>query len=312
MPLTGQARAFLDEVASKGSPPSYTITPQEARLNRDVPLEPGPDVGTVVDHVVSYGGADIPVRVYTPRGAGPHPVLVWFHGGGWVIGSLLSADGTCRRISAGTECAVVSVDYRLAPEWKFPTAVEDCYASTCWVADNASALNIDPGRIAVGGDSCGGTLATVMTMLSKERKGPPLVFQLLICPLADWNFETTSYRERSEGTRLTVRHMRWYKSHYLRDEADATHPYAAPLHARDVSGLPPALVITAEYDPLCDEGEAYAEKLKRAGVATTVRRYDGVPHLYYMVPGRIDEAKTTISQCCEALRKAFAKRGTRK
>jgi acetyl esterase len=306
MPLTAQAKAFLDEVAAKGSPPSYTVTPREARLNRDVPLEMGPDVARVENLTVSHAGGVVPVRVYTPAGTGPFPVLVWYHGGGWVIGSLESADGTCRRIAAGAGCAVVSVDYRLAPEWKFPTAVEDCFAATIWVAANASRINIDATRLAVGGDSAGGNLATVVAMLSRERGGPRIVFQLLIYPVTDWNFDTTSYRERSAGTRLTVNHMRWYRDHYLRSDADAVNPYAAPLHAKNLKELPPALVITAEYDPLCDEGEAYAARLQEAGVPTVCKRYNGVPHLFYMVPSRIDEARTAIAQSCEALKRAFA------
>jgi acetyl esterase len=307
MPLTVQAKAFLDEIAAKGSPPAYTLPPAEARLNRDVPLEPGPDVASVEDHTVPHSTGTILVRVYTPPGTGPFPVLVWFHGGGWVIGSLESADGTCRRLSVGTGCAVVSVDYRLAPEWKFPTAAEDCYTATAWVAQNASQIGLDGRRLAVGGDSAGGNLATVVALMSRDRGSPAIVFQLLICPVTDRNFETQSYRENMIGYRLTREHMRWYWNHYLRTDTDAAHPYAAPLQARDLSGLPPALIATAEFDPLRDEGEAYAERLRQAGVPTTCTRYAGVPHLFYMVPGRIDEARTVIARSCAALQTAFGR-----
>jgi acetyl esterase len=311
MPLTAQAKAFLDEVAAKGSPPAYTLPPAEARLNRDVPLEPGPEVASAEDHAIPHPTGTIPVRVYTPHGNGPFPVLVWFHGGGWVIGSLESADGTCRRLTAGAACTVVSVAYRLAPEWKFPTAAEDSYAATVWVARNAPSINVDTSRLAVGGDSAGGNLATVVALMSRDRGGPPIVFQLLIYPVTDRNFSTNSYRENATGYRLTRDHMRWYWDHYLRTDADAANPYAAPLQAADLSGLPPALIITAEFDPLRDEGEAYAEGLRQAGVPTTCTRYAGVPHLFYMVPGRIAEARRAIDQSCAALKTAFGRQEER-
>jgi acetyl esterase len=211
----------------------------------------------------------------------------------------------CRRFAEGAGCSVVSVDYRLAPEWKFPTAVEDCFAATTWVAKSSSLTGIDAGQLAVGGDSAGGNLATVVSRIALERSGPPIALQLLICPVTDWNFDTPSYREHGAGSRLTREDMQWFRRHYLRTDEDAVNAYAAPLRAKDLSGLPPALIITGECDPLCSEGEAYALRLRDAGVPTTYTCYKGMPHLFYVAPGRIDEAKTVIAQSCAALKRAF-------
>ncbi len=201
------------------------------------------------------------LRIYTPveaGGPGALPVLVFFHGGGWVVGNLDTHDGLCRRLANAAGCLVVSVDYRLAPEARFPAAVDDAYAATRWVAARASSFGGDGTRLAVGGDSAGGNLAAVVSLLAHERGAPPLRFQLLLYPVTDFAFDTPSYRENGEGYLLTRANMEWYAGHYLRDGADRRHPHAAPLRAADVGGSPPTMVITAQYDPLRDEGEAYA------------------------------------------------------
>ena len=306
MPLDQQSRTALDEMASQGLPPSHTLTPQEARANSDVKREPGPEVARVEDRLIPGPGGPIPVRIYTP-GEGNPPVLVWFHGGGWVLGSLDTVDGTCRRLAKGANCAVVSVDYRLAPEAKFPAAAEDCYAATSWVASNAASLNADPARVAVGGDSAGGNLAAVTALMARDKGGPSLVFQLMVYPVIQRKFDTKSYLDNADGYRLTRQGMIWFWNHYLSDESEATNPYAAPIQAKDLAGLPPALIITAEFDPLRDEGEAYATRLQEAGVPTACTRYDGTIHLFFSMPSAIDKGRQAVEQACSALKAAFAR-----
>jgi acetyl esterase len=201
---------------------------------------------------------------------------------------------------------VVSVDYRLAPETKFPGAADDCYAATVWAAQQAARINGDANRIAVGGDSAGGNLAAVIALMARDRGGPPLAFQLLVYPVTARDFATSSYRQNAEGYGLSLDSMRWYWDHYLQNPADASNPYAAPLVAQDLKGVPPALVITAEYDPLCDEGEAYARRLQAAGVPTTCSRYDGMIHGFFGMSAVLDKGKQAVAEACAALRQAFA------
>ena len=221
------------------------------------------------------------------------------------MGSLDSVDGTCRRMCVGTGAVVVSVDYRLAPEHKFPAAADDCYAATAWAAANAASLNADSSRVAVGGESAGGNLAAVVPLMARD-KGPSIVFQLMVYPVTERNFGTNSYSSNADGYGLTHLGMAWYWDHYMAQDSDAENPYAAPMKATDLSGLPPAMVITAEYDPLRDEGEAYAARLQAAGIPTVCTRYEGQIHLFYALPDIIDDGKKAVSQACEALRAAFA------
>ena len=307
MPLDPQAQAVLDQLAALNLPPNYTVTPLEARANAKLrPSVPGPEVSTVEDRVIQGPGGDVPVRIYTPAGAGPFPVLVWFHGGGMVLGDLDTADGTARHLCVGAGCVVVSVDYRLAPEHKFPAAPEDCYAATEWVSKNADSMGVDANRMAVGGDSAGGNLATVVALMSRDRGGPPLVFHLVVYPMVDRDFNTESYRSNADGYLLTRDSMRWYWNHYLGTEADTANPYAVPLQTNDLGRLPSALVITAEYDPLRDEGDAYADRLRAAGVPAVSSRYDGMIHGFFGMSAVLDKGKQAMSEACAALTKAFA------
>jgi acetyl esterase len=283
------------------------VAPVQARLNfKARPRAAGPEVAKVQDLMIAGPGPSIPVRIYTPAGRGPFPILVWFHGGGWVVGDLDSADATARHLTVGAGCMVISVDYRLAPETKFPGAAEDCYAATQWAARQSARFNGDPARIAVGGDSAGGNLATVVAMMARDRSGPPLAFQLLVYPVTHRDFTTDSYQRCADGYLLSRAGMEWYWNHYLRDAADAANPYAAPLLATDLSGLPAALVITAEFDPLCDEGEAYARRLQEAGVPTTYSRYDGMIHGFFGMPAVIDKGRQAVAEASAALKTAFA------
>ena len=304
MPPDAQAQAVLD-VINKG-PRWETLTVAEVRrLSGAVAFERGPDVGNVEDRVIPGPGGDIPLRVYTPSGAGPFPALVWFHGGGWVIGSLDSADGACRRISVGTECVVVSVDYRLAPEARYPAAVEDAYAATAWVVSSAAEINVDGARVAVGGTSAGGNLAAVVPLMARERGGPSIVFQLLVVPVTDYNYNTTSYEEKAEGCFVTRAMMEYFWDLYLNDESEGDNPHASPMKAADLRGLPPALVLTAEFDPLCDDGARYAQRLQQAGVPTVYKCYEGTIHFFIMMPGRLDQGKQSLVDACGALKEAF-------
>jgi acetyl esterase len=307
MPLDPQARHVIEQIASLGLPPAHTVSPDEARANSKLrPRSPGPEVAKVEDRKVSGFGQEIPVRIYTPFGVGPFPILVWCHGGGMVVGDLDAADGTARHLTAAADCVTVSVDYRLAPETKFPGACEDCYAATMWAAQNAASLNGDPARMAVGGDSAGGNLAAVVAQMARDRGKPGLVFQLLVYPMVDCNFETASYVQNAEGYLLSRDSMQWYWQHYLNSPADAANSYAAPLQAQDLSRLPAALVITAEYDPLRDEGEAYAQRLQASGVSTTCTRYDGMVHGFFGMSGLMDKGKQAIEEAASALKRAFA------
>ncbi|HEX2278310.1 MAG TPA: alpha/beta hydrolase [Candidatus Tectomicrobia bacterium] len=307
MPLDPQAKQVLDQLAALGLPPNHLVSPAQARLNmKSRPRAAGPEVAKVEDRLIPGPRVELPVRIYTPAGAGPFPILLWYHGGGWVVGDLDTADPTARHLAVGADCVVVSVDYRLAPETKFPGAADDCYAATVWAAQNAARINGDPQRIAVGGDSAGGNLAAAVALMARDRGGLSLAFQLLVYPVTACNFETTSYRQNAEGYSLTLDGMRWYWDQYLQNPGDASNPYAAPLTATDLKGLPPALVITAEYDPLCDDGAAYARHLQAAGVATTYTCYAGMIHGFFGMAAVLDKSQQAIAEACAALRQAFA------
>jgi acetyl esterase len=306
--LDPQAKALLDAMPPM---PDFDAIPlelirqgmasQNALAPGAVPLQ----VAKVENRTIPGPDGEIPVRIYTPEGQGPFPVLVYFHGGGFVLCDLDTHDGSCRSLCRGAQVVVVSVDYRLAPEHGFPAGPEDCYAATRWVADNAAGIGGDASRIAIGGDSAGGNLTAVVALMARDRKGPALRFQLLIYPVTDFDFGTASYRENAEGYFLTTSMMKWFWGHYLSDAADGASAYASPLRAEDLSGLPPALCITAGYDPLRDEGEAYAEKLRAAGNDVVLSRYPGMIHGFFGMDAVLDEAKRAIGEASDALRKAL-------
>ena len=309
MPLDPQAQRVIEAMAALNLKPVEESTPAEARESirtRTAALGPFPDVAAVVDHRVAVSGGEITVRAYSPDGPGPHPALVYYHGGGWVIGDLYTHDGLCRSITNAARCALLSVDYRLAPESKYPVAVEDSYAALLWIVANAERLGIDRRRMAVGGDSAGGNLATVMALMARDRTGPRLALQVLIYPVTDHDLDTRSYRENATGYILTREGMRWFWNHYLASEAQGREPYASPLHAASLAGLPPALVITAEYDPLCDEGEAYAARLRDAGIPVTLTRYPGMFHGFVRLTNVLDKARTALDEIASSVQKAFA------
>jgi acetyl esterase len=309
MLLDPQAQAFLDQVATMNLPPLNTMSVEQARQVAAALSEmhgaPEP-VGSVDNLVIPGPASEIPIRVYTPEQSGPLPVLVYCHGGGWVVGDLESHDAVCRALANAAGCLVASVEYRLAPEHKFPAAAEDAYAATRWMAENAGQIAGDPQRIAVGGDSAGGNLAAAVALMARDRGGPQLTCQLLIYPLTESACETVSCQENGEGYFLTLEMLRWFWNHYLGSDADRRNPYAAPLRARDLRGLPPALVLTAEFDPLRDEGEAYATRLRAAGVQVQCKRYDGMIHGFFSMGGLLDQARVAMDEVAAGLQAAFS------
>ena len=233
------------------------------------------------------------------------PVCVWFHGGGWVVGSIATNDPTCRALANAAGAIVVSVDYRLAPEHRFPIPLDDCYAATEWAAANAAAFGGDASRLAVAGSSAGGNLAAAVALRARDEGGPRLAHQSLICPVVDTDLERRSYIENGEGYGLNYDTMVYFLQCYVRDEADASNPYVAPMAADDLSRLPPAFVLTCEYDPLRDEGEAYAERLRQAGVPVKASRYDGQVHALFNAGVPFTRTWDAIDEAATELRKAF-------
>jgi acetyl esterase len=267
-------------------------------------------VASVEDRFIPGPAGDLPVRVYIPKGRGPFPIVIFFHGGGWVLGDLDTHDPFCPALCAGAGCVVVSVGYRLAPEHRFPAASDDALAATRWVAAHTAEIGGDPARIALAGDSAGGNLATVTTLRACDEGGPVLRGQLLICPVVGYHTPPTpSYVENAEGYGMTREAMVWFWEQYLADAAQATHPHAVPLVAPDLRGLPPALVITAEYDVLRNEGERYVERLRAAGVPARVSRYDGVHHRFAELIGILDQAAKARDEMCAWLREVLAEPG---
>lgn len=314
MPLDPQAQALLDQLKALGGPALNELSAPDARIAAQAlgTLSGPPEtVAKVENRTIPGPGGALPVRIYTPAGSGPFPALVFFHGGGWVIGDLDTQDGPCRKLTNGGGCVVVSVDYRLAPEHKFPAAPDDTYAATRWVAANAASINVDPTRIAVGGDSAGGNLTAVTAQMARDRGGPQLVFQLLIYPVTDGACDTASYRDNADGYLLTKDMMLWFWNYYVRNDADRLNPMASPLRAQSLRGLPPALVQSAEFDPLRDEGEAYAARLKEADVPVKLTRYKGMIHGFFGTGSIIDQANAAIAEAAAALRSAFASREKR-
>jgi acetyl esterase len=306
VPLDPQVQALLEQMSSAGMPALSAGSPQDARAMiagmREM-MGPGEEVAAVEDRTVPGPAGDIPVRIYRPAGDGEQPVLVFFHGGGWVIGDIESHDGTCRALANRSGATVVSVDYRLAPEAVFPAAVDDCVAATTWIGGHGDELGVDSSRLAVGGDSAGGNLAAVVAIAARDAGGPPIAFQLLIYPATDARMGSPSISENGEGYFLTEVDMKWFYGHYAPDVTDWR---ASPLLAADLSNLPPAFVLTAEYDPLRDEGEAYADALKKAGGKVDVTRYPGLIHGFFTLASVLDAGKGAVDDAGRALKNALA------
>jgi acetyl esterase len=308
MSLHPQVAGLLERVARSPLPPYHSVPAFVARrIYRDTraALSPKPPQVAEVKLLVVEG--QVAMRAYRPVPGETLPALVFFHGGGWTIGDVDTHDVVCRQLALDARCVVCSVDYRLAPEDPFPAAVDDCFLATRYVHRNARALGIDPMRIAVAGDSAGGNLAAVVALMARDKGEPPLTYQLLIYPATDQRCEFPSHERNGEGYLLTSDAIRFFRAAYLPDAKDRTDWRASPLLASSHVNLPPAFVLTAGYDPLVDEGRAYAERLAQSGVDVTYKEYSDMVHGFVLFGGVLDTANVALTECAERLRGAFEK-----
>lgn len=309
VPLDAKLKAALE--AASALTPIETMSAPEARAAIEERVAKFPKLNEKIaraDNRQIPGKAGmIPVRIYTPEGKKPFPTLLYIHGGGWVVGSLDTHDDLCRSLCHRVRCVVVSVAYRLAPEAKFPAALEDCYSALEWCAKHATEIGGDGKHLAVAGDSAGGHLTACTSLYARDHKGPKITQQVLIYPVINHGFDTASYHQNAEGYGLNRVRMMWYWNHYLAKPEDGGNPYASPLQAKDLRGLPPALILTAEYDPLRDEAEAYAARLHRAGVPVQCKRYLDMNHGFLQFGAAYPQAKHGLQSVSETLRQAFAK-----
>jgi len=311
MKLDPDAQVLHDAMIKANRPAMETLTPVEGRkFMRDLRTalkQAVPPVAEVQELVADGPHGAIPVRLYRskPRAQGPQPVVMFFHGGGWVIGDLETHDNLCRSIANAGECAVVSVDYRLAPEHKFPKAADDCWAATRWAHARAGELALDRERMAVAGDSAGGNLATVTAMLAAQSGEVALRYQVLLYPTVDLGFSYGSFKNAGTGFNLTAPAMEWFRDHYLNSPHEVDDWRASPLRSKDIAKLPPAYIATAGCDPLCDEGEAYARLLARHGVPVTFRHFPGQMHGFAGMSGYVKAADEVLADIGAELRKAW-------
>jgi len=309
MPLDPQAHALLAQRAALATPPLHTMTATDARAAVNASIDtvtPREAVARVENREVPGPHGPIPVRLYTPEGQGPFPILLYFHGGGWVVCSIETHDAWSRHITNKIGCVVVSVDYRQAPEHPFPAAVDDCYAATQWAATHAASFNGDDRRLAVAGDSAGGTLAAVVCLLARDQGGPTLTYQVLITPATDYyNLALSSYRDNATGYGMDTADVVWLMDLYLPRGVDRDDPRAFPLRATDLAGLPSAMVMTAEYDSLRDDGDLYATRLQEAGVPVVWTRYEGMIHNFPLAYAVLDRGEQAVDNMAAALRSAF-------
>ncbi|WP_448005555.1 alpha/beta hydrolase [Agromyces bauzanensis] len=309
MPIDPQAAAFIAAANESGAQPVETLSITQARLSgmTYLDLQGAPEQVARVEHRFIPGPtADLPVRIYYPEaGEGPFPAIVWYHGSGWVICNIEVNDVPARAIANRSGCVVIAVNYQKAPEHPFPVPLDDCFATLQWTTENAGRLGIDPDRIAVGGDSAGGNLAAAVALRANAEGGPAIAFQVLIYPVTNYAFDTESYEANAEGYLLQRESMRFFWDQYLESPSDGANPYASPLRAESLAGLPPAFVATAEFDPLLDEGEAYAARLADAGVGVRLTRYEGMVHGFFLMNGVLDTAETLFDDAGSALRGAM-------
>lgn len=322
--LEPETRRFLEQVNAQGGKPLYELSPEDARKVLSG-LQAGKDVeklpADIEDHTLPGGPDDkgVSIRIVRPRGrTEPLPVIMHFHGGGWVLGGKDTHDRLVRELANGAQAAVVFVNYTLAPEARFPVQLEEAYAATKWIAENGESLDLDPSRLAVLGDSVGGNMAAEVCLLAKEREGPRIASQVLFYPVTDASFETSTYQEFATGYFLAREGMKWFWDNYLPDAEARTQPHASPLRASldTLKGLPPALVIVGEHDVLRAEGEAYAHKLAEAGVRVEAARFLGTIHDFVMLNpiARTPATRAAIRLATETLRRVFGEveRGERR
>jgi len=306
VPLDPQLQALRDQRERDGVAPLYTMTLAQARAADLASIQAGggaPEpVAEVRDLTVPGPGGDLPLRLYLPALGGPLPVLFYFFGGGWVLGTIDTADGVARSLANRSGALVAVPGYRLAPEHPFPAAIDDCYAAVRWVAAHAAEIGADPSRLLVGGDSAGGNLAAAVALRARDDGGPAFAGQLLVYPNTDQLADDQSMREADDPQLFNRHSVAWYRQHYLSDPGDAASPLASPLRAQTLAGLAPALVITAEYDPLRDQGEAYARRLAAEGVPVTLSRYPGMAHGFFTMAGTVSASRDAIAQAAAQVR----------
>lgn len=308
MTLDPQAKVYLDLLAAANVPPLSTLTPKQAKLAMATkPAEVGPAeaVARTEDRSIPAATGDVPVRIYWPSEDANLPCLIYLHGGGFVLGDIDKDDVLCRHLANAVGCVVINVGYRLAPEHKHPAAADDAFAVLQWVMTHGSGIGVDVKRVVISGASAGGNLATVACLMSRDRGKPLPARQVLIYPVTDCEFDSPSHREFAEGYLLTHEAMLWFWNHYIPNDEVARHPYASPIKADSLAGLPPALLITGGCDPLRDEGEAYAAKMQASGVEVTLHRYDGMIHGFFSKKALFGKAKQAQRDVVTELRRVF-------
>ncbi len=310
MSLNAQLKAYLDAMDALGTPAINSVPVDVARTMYDKGAEYSkgtpPEPFAVESLLIEEGDSQLKAWLYRPSEKKKLPILVFFHGGGFTIGSLQSHDAVCRHLCVEADCLVLSVDYRLAPEHKYPAAIEDAWAATCWAVNNAKRLGGDPDRVAVGGDSAGGNLAAIVCLMAREAGDPQIAFQLLIYPLIDMTCSMPSHTTFANGYRLTRDLITWFYESYVSKDDDITHWRASPINAHSLAGLPPAYILSAGFDPLQDENKSYAYKLEAAGVPVVHSHYGDMIHGFYTMPGILDRAREALSESAAELRRAFS------
>lgn len=304
-------QAVLEERKDAGIPRFSTLSVDGARkllAELWAPSENPEPVGSVRDVTIDGPAGGIPIRIYTPDGSAPFPVLVYAHGGGWVMGGIDVDDGICRALTNAARCVVVSVGYRHAPEHPFPAPVEDCYCATKWVVEHSDVVHGDPDRVAIGGESAGGNLAAAVAQVARDRAEPDVAYQVLVTPVLDCSFDTSSYEEDPEQLVITKADGEWMWDHYLESDLDGNNPYASPLRARDLRGLPPATIVTCGFDVLRDEGVEYAKRLDEATVDVTHRHHDDLVHgfLGMLDDPELRQAREAIAEIASDLQQSFS------
>lgn len=306
MPLHPQAAKFLDVIRRQDLPLIETtpidVTRRALILASAVKMAPASLARIETRTIAGPDGDELKVRFYWPHGPGPHAAVLYFHGGGWVLNNIETHDDVAQRMAAASNCVFISVDYRLAPEHKFPAAIEDAFTTLTWLAANAKELEIDPHRIAVCGDSAGGNIAAALCLMTRDRLGPAIAFQVLIYPITDYDLTRPSYVENADGYFLTTSQMRWFWQQYVESPDRMREPYASPIRANSLKGVPPALILTAEFDPLRDEGEAFADALRQHGINVRLKRYDGLIHAFIKRVDQFDAAIDAINLIGETLK----------
>jgi|TARA_B110000263_G_C15290816_1_gene503223 acetyl esterase len=302
MVLDEQSQQLLEQIKAQNLPPVNTVTPSEARENYASRARlPGPDLPFVKDMSIALDDVSVPCRLYKPELNKTLPIIVWFHGGGWVIGSVDGSDGTARHLALGSGFAVLSVDYRLAPETKYPGPLNDCYGVTKWVYENADQLDIDQKRISVGGDSAGGNLAAAVCLKTHDAEVFKLQSQLLIYPCLDSNFTRASYKTNESGYMLTSPVMQWFWEQYTNYPEDLNDPYVCPMKYSDYSDLPQTMIIVADHDPLHDEGVEYHNRLLNSNVTSSLIEFTGVMHGFFSQVGVLDKSQQAMNDSCNFL-----------